>query len=89
MDMKSNDRHDDPAASASAGPAIKSVLFWIEPRKMTLFKAIIESYDNLATLRTEDPIHHRLRLYYGIESEADVMDLLDRIAAEFLLRRLE
>ncbi len=64
-------------------------MLWIEPRKIMLFKAIIESYDNLATLRTEDPARHHLRLYYGIESEAEVMELLAGIADKFSLRRIE
>lgn len=71
------------------GPAMSSVVLWVEPHKIMLFKAIIESYDNLATLRTEDPARHHLRLYYGIESESDVMELLARIADKFSLRRIE
>ncbi len=72
----------------SAG-AINSVLLWVVPQKIGLFKAIIESYDNLATLRTEDPARQHLRLYYGVESESDVMELLARIADKFSLRRIE
>lgn len=66
-----------------------SAVLWVEPRKIALFKAIIESYDNLATLRTEDPARHHLRLYFGVESESDVMELLARIADRFSLRRIE
>jgi hypothetical protein len=70
------------------GPAIKSALLRVEPKTIMLFKAIIESYDNLATLRTEDPTRHHLRLYYGVESEAEVMDLLARVADQFSLQRI-
>jgi len=69
-------------------PQMKSVVLWVEPRKIMLFKAIIESYDNLATLRTEDPARHHLRLYYGPESEADVMELLVAIGDRFSMRRI-
>jgi len=40
------------------------------------FKAIIESYDNLATLRTEDPRRHRLKLYFAPEMADEVNALL-------------
>ena len=69
-------------------PQMKSVVLWVEPRKIMLFKAIIESYDNLATLCTEDPARHHLRLYYGPESEADVMELLAAIGDRFSMRRI-
>jgi Domain of unknown function (DUF4911) len=85
---KSRGRKADARKSQGAG-AINNLALWIEPRKIMLFKAIIESYDNLATLRTEDPESHRLRLYYGAESEAEVMELLARIADQFSLRRIE
>ncbi len=69
-------------------PQMKSAVLWVEPRKIMLFKAIIESYDNLATLRTEDPARHHLRLYYGPESEAAVMELLAAIGDRFSMRRI-
>ncbi|HUY18985.1 MAG TPA: DUF4911 domain-containing protein [Candidatus Binataceae bacterium] len=92
--MTSKSRQPSQVASderqpAGTGPAMGAVMVWIEPRKTMLFKAIIESYDNLATLRTEDPARHHLRLCYGIESEAEVMELLAGMADEFSLRRIE
>jgi len=35
--------------------AMCTLVFELPPREIVNFKAIIESYDNLATLRTEDP----------------------------------
>jgi uncharacterized protein DUF4911 len=70
-------------------PQMKSVVLWVEPRKIMLFKAIIESYDNLATLRTENPARHHLRLYYSPESEADVVELLAAIGEGFSMRRID
>jgi hypothetical protein len=46
---------------------MRSVLVSIEPGRIALFKAIIESYDNLATLRTEDPARHHVRLVFARE----------------------
>lgn len=90
MALRSNHR-DVRAARArqSAGPAaMRSVILWVEPAKIMLFKTIIESYDNLATLRTEDPVRHHLRLYYGPESETEVMELLAAIGDRFSMRRI-
>ena len=42
---------------------LKTIRFAIEPAQIAMFKAIVESYDNLATLRTEDPKLHHLKLY--------------------------
>jgi|GEM_PF-5155394 hypothetical protein len=62
------------------------------PAHIALFKALIESYDNLATLRTADPASHRLRLWYGCEQQSEI----DALLLEFralgpieLLQRLE
>jgi hypothetical protein len=82
---------DDHSRAALAVPqpaAMASMLIWIPPELIALFKAIIESYDNLATLRTEDPAQHHLRLYFALESARDVDGLLDSLAAPFSLRRL-
>jgi hypothetical protein len=57
--------------------------------QMALFKAIVESYDNLATLRTEDPANELLKLYFSPESKDDVAALLHSlspvISVEFVL----
>jgi len=68
--------------------AMATMLIWIPPRLIALFKAIIESYDNLATLRTEDPAQHYLRLYFAPESSAEVHGLIDGLTAQFSIRRV-
>ena len=50
---------------------------------------MIESYDNLATLRTEDPHNHYLRLYFAPESAGDVEELIASLSEEFSLSRLD
>jgi len=76
--------------AGQAGPpaAMSTILLAIAPEKIVLFKAVIESYDNLATLRTEDPRRHHLKLYFAPESAAEVNALIDSLAAGFALRRL-
>ena len=44
------------------------MLIAIPPEQIVLFKSIVESYDNIATLRTEDPTRHHLRIYFSAES---------------------
>lgn len=71
-------------------PQAMSTLMLTMPReKIALFKAIIESYDNLATLRTEDPRRHHLKLYFAPELAAQVEALIDSLAEKFALRRLD
>jgi hypothetical protein len=60
----------------------------IPPARIALFKAIIESYDNLATLRTDDPQTHRLKLYFAPESAAEVEALIAALTQTFELRRM-
>ena len=68
--------------------AMASMLIWMPPEKIALFKAIIESYDNLATLRTEDPAQHHLRLYFAAESADEVHGLIDSLEGQFSIRRI-
>jgi hypothetical protein len=70
-------------------PAMKSILLAIPPEQIALFKAVIESYDNLATLRTEDPRRHHLRLWFDPALEAEVDALLDSLAPAISIRRIE
>ncbi len=65
-----------------------TMLIWIPPELIARFKAIIESYDNLATLRTENPSLHHLRLYFAPESADDLHGLIDSLTAEFSIRRV-
>lgn len=70
------------------GPHLKTIVFAIAPEDIALFKAIIESYDNLATLRTEDPRRHHLKLYFSAEMEDAVRALLDSMRDRFGIREL-
>ena len=69
-------------------PTLKSIRFAIEPPQIALFKAIVESYDNLATLRTEDPKLHHLKLYFSAEMEGEVRALLDSLRERFSIREI-
>jgi hypothetical protein len=68
---------------------LKTVRFAIEPAKTALFKAIVESYDNLATLRTDNPKLHHLVLYFAEDQEGEVRALLDSLRARFAIRELK
>lgn len=70
-------------------PSFQSIVLALAPAEIARFKAVIESYDNLATLRTEDPRRHYLRLYFGADSAAEVEALLDALGAAFSLRRVQ
>jgi hypothetical protein len=69
-----------------SGLRLKSHLIAIAPEQIALFKSIVESYDNLATLRTEDPARHLLRIYYGADQADDVEKLLESLAGQFSIR---
>jgi uncharacterized protein DUF4911 len=68
--------------------SFQSLLLAMPSSGIARFKAIVESYDNLATLRTEDPRHHYLRLYFDPASAAEVSALLDSLSAAFSIRRI-
>ena len=67
--------------------AMSTIILAIPPERIALFKAIIESYDNLATLRTEDPRQHHLKLYFAPESADEIEALLDSLQADFAIQR--
>jgi hypothetical protein len=69
-------------------PELGSIVLEMPPERIVLFKAIIESYDNLATLRTEDPRRHHLRLYFSAALAGEVEALLDSLRTEFQIRRI-
>jgi Domain of unknown function (DUF4911) len=82
----------DPSVSMNEEPdpaVMASMLLRMPPHQIALFKAVIESYDNLATLRTEDPHNHYLRLYFAPESAGDVEELIASLSEEFSLSRLD
>ncbi|HEY2664048.1 MAG TPA: DUF4911 domain-containing protein [Candidatus Binataceae bacterium] len=60
-----------------------SVAIDIPPAEIAYFKAVIESYDNLATLRTEDRTRHRLRLWFDETTRAEIEALLSELSAQF------
>jgi hypothetical protein len=68
--------------------AMNTITLAMPPARIALFKAIIESYDNLATLRTENPRQHYLKLYFAPEMAGEIEALLDSLQADFAIRRL-
>ena len=67
---------------------MSTMLLEMPPARIALFKAIIESYDNLATLRTEDPVRHHLKLYFAPEAREELERLIDSLTPQFALVRL-
>ena len=76
------------AAEAKPPKTMSTIIITMPPERIALFKAIVESYDNLATLRTEDPHQHHLKLYFAPEASLEVETLLDSIKADFAILRL-
>ncbi|MGH7814587.1 MAG: DUF4911 domain-containing protein [Candidatus Binataceae bacterium] len=74
---------------SGTAPSIDSILIAIPPAEIVLFKSIVESYDNLATLRTEDPQRHRIRIYFSSEARPEAEALLASLAEQFTITRLE
>jgi hypothetical protein len=67
---------------------MSTITLAMPPERIALFKAIVESYDNLATLRTEDPRQHYLKLYFAPEASVEIEALLDSLQIDFAIRRL-
>ena len=67
---------------------MSTITLAIPPERIALFKAIIESYDNLATLRTEDPRQHHLKLYFAPELADEIEALLDSLQTDFAIGRV-
>jgi Domain of unknown function (DUF4911) len=74
--------------SVSKPPAIDSMLIAIPPEQIVLFKSIVESYDNLATLRTEDPVRHHLRIYFSADSRDEVEAMMASLGKQFEIERI-
>ena len=72
------------------GPPVtmSTITLTMPPEGIALFKAIVESYDNLTMLRTEDPRRHYLKLYFAPETSAEVEALIVALQADFAIRRL-
>jgi len=73
------------ASKCDLASSMKTITLWMPPERIALFKAIIESYDNLATLRTEDPQRHHLKLHFAPELTADVEKLVESLRADFAI----
>jgi hypothetical protein len=69
-------------------PAIDSMLIAMPPEQIVLFKSIVESYDNIATLRTEDPVKHHLRIYFSADSRDEVEAMMTSLAQQFAIERI-
>jgi Domain of unknown function (DUF4911) len=69
-------------------PMIDSMLIAIAREQIALFKAIVESYDNIATLRTEVPSEHQMRIYFSADSRDEVEALVASLATQFTIRRI-
>ena len=69
-------------------PSIESMLIAIPPEQIVLFKSIVESYDNLATLRTEDPVRHHLRIYFSADSRDEVEAMMTSLSEQFTIERI-
>ncbi len=67
---------------------MKTMVLEVEPAAIALLKAVVESYDNLANLRTQDPRHHLLKLWFDPTVEDDVSALIDSLAPRLGIRRL-
>ena len=74
--------------SENKTPSIASMLIAIPPEQIVLFKSIVESYDNLATLRTEDPARHHLRIYFSADSREEVEAMMASLSAQFAIERI-
>ena len=68
---------------------MKSIVLAVAPKDIAFFKAIIESYDNLATLRTEDPRRHHLKLWFDPTLEDEINRLLESLAPTISMRRTD
>jgi hypothetical protein len=73
---------------ASAKDTFDHIVLAIPPAKIAEFKAVVESYDNLATLRTEDPRRHHLKLYFSSSQRETVEQLLAALADRFEIQRI-
>ncbi len=64
------------------------MLIAIPPEQIVLFKSIVESYDNLATLRTEDPVRHHMRIYFSADARDEVEAMMTSLAKQCQIERL-
>jgi Domain of unknown function (DUF4911) len=67
---------------------IMSIVLEVQPEHIAMVKAVIESYDNLATLRTADPVRRHLKLWFSPEHQADLDAILAELAQTCPMRRI-
>jgi hypothetical protein len=80
--------HTGEAFLQEQSAAIMSIVLEVQPEHIAMLKAVIESYDNLVTLRTADPVRHHLKLWFSPEHLADVEAILAEMAPACPMRRL-
>jgi hypothetical protein len=68
--------------------AIVSMVLEVRPEHIAMLKAVIESYDNLATIRTADPVRHHLKLWFSPEHQSDIEAVLEELASTYPTRRI-
>ena len=73
---------------AAESAAIVSIVLEVQPKYIAMLKAVIESYDNLATIRTADPVRHHLKLWFSPEHQGDIEELLEELASTCPTRRI-
>jgi hypothetical protein len=73
---------------AAESAAIISMVLEVQPEHIAMLKAVIESYDNLATLRTADPVRHHLKLWFSPEHQGDIEAVLAELAPIYPMRRI-
>lgn len=61
-------------------PKISTLELHIAPEEIAYFKAVVESYDNLITMRTDDPRRHLLKLWYSPAHQGELDAILEEMA---------
>jgi hypothetical protein len=87
--MVTDERRTSTAEIPTPPGRIAKIVFALTPRDIALFKAIVESYDNLVTLRTEGPRRHYLCLYFSAEMESEVRAILDSLRERFSISEID
>lgn len=80
----SSDHHIQAAKPVT----MQKMMLALPKQHIAEFKALVESYDNLATIRTEDPRRHHVMLYFAHEATDDVEALVDSLTNRFEIRRV-
>jgi hypothetical protein len=87
--MERDERRTEAAERANREGRIARIFFALAPGEIALFKAIVESYDNLVTIRTEDPRRHHLCLYFSAETEPEVRAMFESLRGRFSIHELD